>query len=394
MEQIIPLIIATLIPIVVLYVMRSLDLYQMGNFRNVVISFFWGIASVWLALQVNPYIYNNYFPDAHILVRYVAPVTEEILKALILLVLVRLVSFTYFVDGSIYGFAAGMGFAVLENYLYIWDNPSSGLGTAVSRVISVNLVHASATALVGIALGKSRFSRIWGQIGYGVGGLLLAMLLHGIFNNIVDREIPGPMVLYAFVIGAAATGLIAYIIFQGLAEQRRWIEDKLGMADRVTGGEARVVNKLADLNELLQPLRAQFGDEKIAHVEEFLVLQAQLGIKRKTLDDLPDAKMRVAVEKEMDEIRAKMESKRRKVGFYVMAAIRTIFPEEKVVTWGLLNSRIQQRIEERKAEGGPKVNLFANLNQRMAAAKAQPSPAASPDDSPAASSEPIETPNK
>ena len=29
-------------------------------------------------------------------------------------------------------------------------------------------------------------------------------------------------------------------------------------------------------------------------------------------------------------------------------------------------------IIERKAEGGPKVNLFANLDQRMAAAKSQP----------------------
>lgn len=366
--NIIPYVIATLIPLVVLYVIYSLDLYQMGSFKNVLVGFIWGAVAFFLARQLNQYVYYSGIFSRSEIVRYFAPFGEEILKALVLIYLVRRPNFTYFVDGAIYGFAAGMGFAIFENYEYI-SASAVGIGTAIARVISVNLIHASATALVGISLGKSRFSRIWGQVGYTLSGLLLAMFLHGLFNNITDRDIPGPILVYSVIIGIAATGLIAFVIFRGLAEQRQWIEDKLGMSDRVTGGEARVVQKLADLGEVLEPLRKQFGDQKVTDVEEFLLLQARLGIKRKTLDKLPDEKMRTAVEKEMDDIRAKMEEKRRQVGSYVMLAVRNIFPGESSPLWGMLEARIQQRINERKAEGGPRVNLFDNLNRRMAAAQ-------------------------
>ncbi len=368
--NIIPYIIATLIPLVVLYVVYSLDLYQMGTFKNVLGAFVWGIAAFFLARQLNIYLYLSGTFSRSEIVRYAAPFGEEVLKALVLIYLVRRADFTYFVDGAIYGFAAGMGFAIFENYEYIGAS-TVGIGTAIARVISVNLIHASATALVGISLGKSRFSRIWGQIGYTLGGLLLAMFLHGLFNNITDRDIPGPILIYSVIIGITATGIIAFIIFRGLAEQRQWIEEKLGMSDRVTGGEARVVQKLADLGEILEPLRKQFGDAKITEVEEFLLLQARLGIKRKTLDKLPDEKMRIAVEKEIADIREKMEEKRRNVGSYVMLAVRNIFPGEGSPLWGMLETRIQQRIDQRKAEGGPKLNLFANLDQRMAANKSQ-----------------------
>jgi RsiW-degrading membrane proteinase PrsW (M82 family) len=368
--QAIALIIATLIPLLVLVVIRALDLYQTGEFRNVVLCFAWGGIAFGLAYTFNRYLYFNNLATYSQIVRFAAPVGEEIFKALFLIYLVRRPKFTYFVDGAIYGFAAGMGFAVFENYQYVLQNPTAGLGTAIGRVISVNLVHASATALVGISLGKSRFSRALGKLGYLIGGLLLGMMLHGLFNNIVDHDFPGPVLLYSAVIGLSATGLIASIIFRGLAEQRTWIEEKLGMADRVTGQEAKVVYKLADMGEILKPLRQQFGDEKADQVEEFLLNQARLGIKRKTLDKLPDPKLRAAVEKEMAEIRQNMDDSRRKVGSYVMLYVRNIFPEQTSPVWGLLESRIQERILARKAEGGPSLDAAALLQQRMAAAKA------------------------
>jgi hypothetical protein len=290
-------------------------------------------------------------------------VTEEILKALVLIFLVRRASFTYFVDGAIYGFAAGMGFAIVENYLYLHYNPGGSMGTAISRVISANLVHASATALVGVSLGLSRFRRSLGKIAYLIGGLLLGMLLHGLFNNIVDRDLPGPMLLYSAIIGFAGVGIIAFIIFRGLAEQRTWIEEKLGMADRVTAQEAKIVHQLEDMDEILKPLRQQFGDKKAEQVEEFLLNQARLGIKRKTLDKLPDPKMRAAVEQEMADLRTKMELSRRKAGVYVMLYVRNIFPEKDSPLWNILN----QRIRERKARGGPQINAMQILQQRIIA---------------------------
>lgn len=362
--QVAGFVIATLIPLVTLYVIYALDLYKMGAFRTVLLCFAWGGVAFLLARTVNRYVYFQGLVALENIPRYFAPVAEELLKALILVYLVRRRNFTYFVDGAIYGFAIGIGFAIFENYEYILATPGAGLITAISRVISTNLIHASATSLVGVALGLARFRRTAGHFALLVAGLVAAMLLHGIFNNVVTRDIPGPVLLYSALLGFAGVGLIAYLIFRGLAEQRQWIEEKLGAADRVTGGEARIVHRLEDMHDILAPLREIFGEEKGDQIEEFLMKQARLGILRKTLDKLPDEKMRQGVEKQMEEIRLEMDKARRLVGSYAMLYVRKIFPEEGSPLWGLMESRIQERIAARPASGG--TNLFASLGQRMA----------------------------
>ena len=324
--------IATAVPLLLLYVVWSLDLYGQGAFPTIVLCFGWGLVAFALALGISQvFVYDNlYLITSDTWVRFVAPISEEILKAAILIYLVRRPRFTYFVDGAIYGFAVGMGFAVIENYSYILSFGGDALGVAISRVISTNLIHASASALVGIQLGFSRFARVRGRIIYLLSGLTAAMLLHVGYNNMVTGTLFGmsSVLLYAAGTGLLASVFIGFMIIRGLKEQREWIEEKLGSADRVTGNEARVVHNLDDAYELLEPIRDQFGEDKARAVERFLKLQAQLGIKRKTLDKLQDDRLRKDVEEDMDRIRVEMDEARRDVGTYVMLVVRNIFPEE------------------------------------------------------------------
>ena len=155
--QTVAMVLATLVPLVVLYVIYALDLFKMGAFRSVLLCF------------------ANY----------------EYIVAIAL------------------------------------ASPGAGLGTAISQVLSTNLIHASATALMGVTL------------------------------------------------GLAGVGFIALLIFRGLAEQRQWIEEKLGTADRVTAGEARIVHRLDDLPEILKSLRQVFGDQKGDQIEQLLMIQAR-----------------------------------------------------------------------------------------------------------------------
>src|SRR4030042_3804991 len=130
--QIIALALATFIPIIVLFVIRALDLYQTGEFRSVLLCFAWGLVAYGLAFFFNTAVMSSgAITSWNTLVRYIAPVSEEILKALVLFYLVRRPKFTYFVDGAIYGFAVGIGFAVIENFQYILQSPDAGFGTAI-----------------------------------------------------------------------------------------------------------------------------------------------------------------------------------------------------------------------------------------------------------------------
>lgn len=373
--QIIAILIATIVPLLFLYLIYAMDLFKTGNFRYILVCFLAGAAAYFAAAQLNRAICLTWFAHCaeatpygqmarNEVARYVAPASEEILKALILIYLVRKPNFTYFVDGAIYGFAAGIGFAVFENYEYILSNPGSGLGIAIGRVLSGNLMHAATSALVGVGLGMARFRRSLWPVMILVGGLLLGMLIHSTFNHISTNLYLGETLrlVYAMALGFAGAGLVAFFIQRGLTEEKKWIEEKLGLADRVTAQEASIVHRLNDLQEILGPLAQKFGDQKADQIENFLVIQARLGILRKTLDKLEDPKMRAGAEKQMEELRQQMDQARRAVGSYCMLYLRNIFPPDSSPLWGLLEERIKEKMSVRSPGGA---NVYASLGKRF-----------------------------
>lgn len=348
--SILALVIAIIIPIVILYLIYTQDLYGTGNFRHVVLSFLWGAITFGVAALINRVlIANNVFERLAVL-RFVAPFEEEILKGLILIYLIRRPNFTYFVDGAIYGFAAGIGFAVVENFDYV-IGAASALDVAVGRVISTNLIHAAGSAMVGIAAGLARFSRGSGRILRVFVGLVLAIILHTGFNNLVTRVTSGWLLVYAAVVGVAAVGAIWISIQRGLAEEKAWIRETLGMTDRVTASEAAVVNRISDLDDILKPLAMRYGVEKAEQIEKFLFMQARLGILRKTLEKLPDENLLVATRGEITRVQLEMDDIRRAVGTLAMMYLRSIFPEDDISLWGSIEGVIQKHIAARPASG-------------------------------------------
>ena len=368
-DMILPaLLIAILIPALVLYWMRTLDLYRTGEFRLLLACFGGGVLGFGLAFLVNrTLILNGVISNINV-VRFSAPVAEEILKALILFLVVRSSRFTYFVDGALYGFAAGVGFAIVENIEYILGAPGAALGIAVTRVISTNLMHAAATAVIGVSFGLARFERAPRRTLLVLAGFALAMALHMVFNNLVTR-VSSPLVLLlcAVLIGMGGAGFVVWTIRRGLREEKGWIEEKLGMADRVTTGEAAVVQRMDQLKALLAPLAKRFGAEKADQMEQLLLLQARLGILRKTIEKLSsDERMRKNVEAQADEVYQQMEALRRALGPYVMLYLRNIFPENASPVWQRLETILAEKAASRARGEAPAVNVWATLGQRTA----------------------------
>ena len=95
-----------------------------------------------------------------------APIGEEISKALAVLFLAR------FIDspkrGFQIGFSVGLGFALLENMIYILSSILNGEGAAISFVFTAVLRaigsipgHATWTAISGFAIGKYVINKRW-----------------------------------------------------------------------------------------------------------------------------------------------------------------------------------------------------------------------------------------
>ena len=356
--------IAIAIPLFSLWFIYRFDLYKTGEFTTILLCFFAGVAAVGAAGQVNGTLIREGWLERMDVVRYAAPMIEEVLKGLVLWALVRRARFTYFVEGAVYGFSAGVGFAIVENFQYI-AKPEAGLAIAVSRVFSTNLIHAATCGLLGIALGLARFERGTRRFLLSAAGLLIAMLLHVGFNNMVTRVNSGLLLVYAVASGVCGAAVIIYAIRWGIQEEKNWIKEKLGAADRVTQQEAAMVHHIEDMREFLKPLEERYGGKEAEKIKRLFTLQARIGIQRKTLEKLADERMKRSVEAQIEKLRGEMNDIRKDIGSYAMLQLRHTLPSESSALWERLEELIQERASAPQAA---KINVWDNLKARQSQA--------------------------
>jgi RsiW-degrading membrane proteinase PrsW (M82 family) len=113
--------------------------------------------------------------------RYVAPVSEELWKGLVIVVLIRRHRVGFLVDAAIHGFAVGTGFALAENLWYLHLLPDASLGTWIVRGLGTALMHGGATAIFAVS-GLALSERRPGPRAF-LPGWLVAVGLHSGFNH-------------------------------------------------------------------------------------------------------------------------------------------------------------------------------------------------------------------
>jgi RsiW-degrading membrane proteinase PrsW (M82 family) len=354
--------IAAAIPALALWGIYKLDKYKTGEFLIVLLSTGAGLAAYAAAAFINPLPRRLGWIDYNQMVRFLAPVVEESLKAIILFFLVRRPKFKYFVDGAVYGFAVGIGFAIVENLEYIFGHPSAAMAVATNRVISTNLMHAAACATVGIVMGWARFKKPFPRITFSLLGILLAMALHMGFNNLVTRVTSGWLLIYAVVVGAGAAGLIALMIRRGLKEEQAWIQETLGVTDRVEQQEVAAVQNLGSIDDVIKRLSATFGAESAARIKKLLITQAHLGMQRKTLEKMYDEGLRRGIQTEIDRLHAEMDQLRHEIGSYAMVYLRYTHLEEVFSVYTLLQNRLEELAAQPRPAG---MGVFDRLKEHV-----------------------------
>jgi len=145
---------------------------------------------------------------------FVAPIIEELIKFWIVrLTVYERIEFDEPIDGIVYAAAAALGFATVENVLYLFQAYRTGAGTvatlAVIRAFLSVPGHALWSAMWGYALGFAKFSDAKRGRELVVKGMLLAIGLHGVFNLVC---LSGPL----FAVGM----LVLVPIFWSIANRR------------------------------------------------------------------------------------------------------------------------------------------------------------------------------
>lgn len=136
---------------------------------------------VLVALPLTPLLEQLHNPHAKGLAEafLMAAIPEELFKFLVVrLYCARHREFDEPMDGIVYGAAASLGFASLENILYV---SQGGLGVALMRAITAVPNHAFLGALMGYYVGQARFSPETARQSTRL-ALLVPILLHGIYD--------------------------------------------------------------------------------------------------------------------------------------------------------------------------------------------------------------------
>ncbi len=156
----------------------------------IIISFIIGGILVFMAIWLEKYSLNFIKDNTTQIIVWAA--IEELLKFLgVIIIITGNQNLDRPIDYPMYFIATALGFAALENILYLL-NPFSVSGTIVGmltgnlRFLGSTLLHAIASAMIGSAMGLSFYLKEFRLIYISI-GIICAVLLHSVFNFFIMK---------------------------------------------------------------------------------------------------------------------------------------------------------------------------------------------------------------
>lgn len=202
----------------------------------------------------------------------VGPIEETVKWLAIRLYAFRHPTFQTVLDGAVYGAAAGLGFATIENTLYISQHYLATLQSSTITVQPLQAVlpvalsrtlagpgHVLYSAFAGYYLGLAKFNpESAGPI--VIKGLFLAAMVHATYNALVSILPLTILTFIGFII--VYDGLLGYIIYRKINRYRHYYQET-NAANFIRNGRytsAAVDHQPSSPNEPATPTRNQEDD--------------------------------------------------------------------------------------------------------------------------------------
>ncbi|MBU1218948.1 PrsW family intramembrane metalloprotease [Myxococcota bacterium] len=146
-----------------------------------------------------------------------ASIPEEFFKmAVVMMIAWKSLSFDEPYDGIVYGTASTLGFATLENILYV---AQGGFYFAVIRAVTAIPLHAFCGVIMGYFIGRAKFSKSTNSISlFLFFGLLIPILLHGFydFGAFYSEFAKEPIGVVIFLLTLALTITLGVVLLKSL----------------------------------------------------------------------------------------------------------------------------------------------------------------------------------
>lgn len=276
MTTFLPALAVSLLPVLCfLLILVWLDSYKLVRISPLVITIAAGAAAAGLSWLINSGLLRAGVP-VELLSRLAAPIVEEPLKAVALIALLRSNRIGFHVDATIFGFAAGTGFALVENTYYLHTLGDAGPATWIIRGFGTALMHGGSSAIFAIVaktLGERRG-------GIDAASWLLAFLpaivVHGFFNQFFLTPL-----FSALTVLVLLPPLLLAVFQRSERAVREWLgtgfDEDVALLEQLLTGEFSESRP----GRYLQSIREHFPGEVLADMLCYLRLHLELSIRAK-----------------------------------------------------------------------------------------------------------------
>jgi len=277
MTEFIPRLLAGFLPVLIfLGVLIYLDSYKLVRLRWVILTMALGGVAAAASYTINGMLLSRLAMDFTTYSRYVSPVVEESAKALVLIWFIRSQRTGFLVDASIFGFAVGTGFALLENAYYLRSIPDTHLVVWVLRGLGTAVMHGGTTSI--FAMGSQLLAEFKSpkKVSIFLPGLLAAMVLHSLFNHLFFSPV------FSTLATLVVFPLLIFVVFDKSEESlRNWLE--VGFDADTELLELMNSGRLSEskVGKYLQSLREKFSGEVVMDLLCYLRIHLELSLRAK-----------------------------------------------------------------------------------------------------------------
>ena len=134
-------------------------------------------------------------------------------------------AFNYRFDGVVYAVFVSMGFAILENVLYVFQG---GLGVALSRALLALPLHAACGVYMGIAYGQQKVNSLYKPASFGSVAracLPVPILIHGFYDSCAFSAENYPIFLLVFVVFVILVFILTLRQLKKTSQEDRPVEE-------------------------------------------------------------------------------------------------------------------------------------------------------------------------
>ena len=325
-------ILVSLTPVILFLVLfLFMDFLRLTNKNLLMACILWGAFSAGLSYFLNTFLIRSFQINFSHYSGFISPFVEEFLKMSFIIFLVRKNKIGFMIDGALYGFAVGSGFALTENLFYLSHLSAEPVSMLlwVSRGFGTAIMHGGTTAIFGI-MTMSAVNRNIRSAASFVPGALLAVFFHMIYNFFML-----PPLISALLIFIAVPVAIIFLFWKNGNTIRKWLDlefdDEMKIIVMIRKG------KLSETRygSFLLSVKNHFPAETVIDLYCYISLYLELSMKTKSILMLKENGLPVRPEPGILEKLNELENLKKSIGKAGLMAVSPILRVSARDLWKL-----------------------------------------------------------